>query len=242
MANASLRVGTSTPFSSRAVITSSVAPSNACSLMRAPRCVFTRSRPRQGSGPAAPARKNSGGRRSTPREVLAPLEAGLAQRVGRVMPHRVCRDPRDALAAARAFARGSAAYRIGRRACSTAGGASPDTFSKVDGPLDSRPGCRMTFAVSAAIVAARAGALELAEKHERPCAYCADVVTHPHPTPGRRPSPGPAGGRAPQFVCCRRCAMRHACRRTGRNQLSARGSGGAPRVQRIERGGGRPAR
>ena len=44
------------------------------------------------------------------------------------------------------------------------------------GPLETCPGCRITFAVPAAIAAARAGALDLALKHEEQCAYLADVV------------------------------------------------------------------
>ncbi len=51
-----------------------------------------------------------------------------------------------------------------------------DAGESVRGPLETCPGCRITFAVPAAIAAARAGALELAERHEAQCAYLADVV------------------------------------------------------------------
>ena len=51
-----------------------------------------------------------------------------------------------------------------------------DASASVRGPLETCPGCRITFAVPAAIAAARAGELELAEQHERQCAYLADVV------------------------------------------------------------------
>ena len=44
------------------------------------------------------------------------------------------------------------------------------------GPLETCPGCRITFAVPAAIAAARAGEVELADKHEEQCAYLANVV------------------------------------------------------------------
>lgn len=46
----------------------------------------------------------------------------------------------------------------------------------VRGPLETCPGCRITFAVPAAIAAARAGRLDLAEDYERQCAYLANVV------------------------------------------------------------------
>jgi hypothetical protein len=46
----------------------------------------------------------------------------------------------------------------------------------VRGPLETCPGCRITFAVPAAIAAARAGELDLADKHEEQCAYLANVV------------------------------------------------------------------
>lgn len=51
-----------------------------------------------------------------------------------------------------------------------------DASASVRGPLETCPGCRITFAVPAAIAAARAGELALAEKHEAQCAYLANVV------------------------------------------------------------------
>jgi hypothetical protein len=51
-----------------------------------------------------------------------------------------------------------------------------DAAASVCGPLETCPGCRITFAVPAAIAAARAGALALAEQHEAQCAYLANVV------------------------------------------------------------------
>jgi DNA-binding SARP family transcriptional activator/tetratricopeptide (TPR) repeat protein len=51
-----------------------------------------------------------------------------------------------------------------------------DASVSVRGPLETCPGCRITFAVPAAIAAARAGELALAEKHEEQCAYLANVV------------------------------------------------------------------
>lgn len=51
-----------------------------------------------------------------------------------------------------------------------------DASESVRGPRETCPGCRITFAVPAAIAAARAGELDLAEKHEAQCAYLADVV------------------------------------------------------------------
>ncbi|RFO97308.1 hypothetical protein DIC66_09275 [Rhodoferax lacus] len=51
-----------------------------------------------------------------------------------------------------------------------------DASASVRGPLETCPGCRITFAVPAAIAAARAGELELADKHEAQCAYLANVV------------------------------------------------------------------
>jgi DNA-binding SARP family transcriptional activator len=51
-----------------------------------------------------------------------------------------------------------------------------DAAESVRGPLETCPGCRITFAVPAAIAAARAGEVELAEQHERQCAYLANVV------------------------------------------------------------------
>ena len=51
-----------------------------------------------------------------------------------------------------------------------------DASESVRGPLETCPGCRITFAVPAAIAAARAGEIELAEQHEKQCAYLAQVV------------------------------------------------------------------
>ncbi len=51
-----------------------------------------------------------------------------------------------------------------------------DAAASVRGPLETCPGCRITFAVPAAIAAARAGEVDQAEQHERQCAYLADVV------------------------------------------------------------------
>ncbi len=51
-----------------------------------------------------------------------------------------------------------------------------DAAASVRGPLETCPGCRITFAVPAAIAAARAGEVELAETHESQCAYLANVV------------------------------------------------------------------
>ncbi|HEX5737919.1 MAG TPA: hypothetical protein VFY22_05365, partial [Hydrogenophaga sp.] len=51
-----------------------------------------------------------------------------------------------------------------------------DASESVRGPLETCPGCRITFAVPAAIAAARAGEIELAEQHETQCAYLAQVV------------------------------------------------------------------
>lgn len=51
-----------------------------------------------------------------------------------------------------------------------------DASASVRGPLETCPGCRITFAVPAAIAAARAGELALAERHEEQCAYLANVV------------------------------------------------------------------
>jgi len=51
-----------------------------------------------------------------------------------------------------------------------------DASASVRGPLETCPGCRITFAVPAAIAAARAGELALADKHEEQCAYLANVV------------------------------------------------------------------
>ncbi len=46
----------------------------------------------------------------------------------------------------------------------------------VRGPLETCPGCRITFAVPAAIAAARGGQLDLAERYERATDYLANVV------------------------------------------------------------------
>jgi tetratricopeptide (TPR) repeat protein len=51
-----------------------------------------------------------------------------------------------------------------------------DANLSVRGPLETCPGCRITFAVPAAIAAARAGELDLADQHEQQCAYLANVV------------------------------------------------------------------
>ncbi len=51
-----------------------------------------------------------------------------------------------------------------------------DAAASVRGPLETCPGCRITFAMPAAIAAARAGEVELAEQHEAQCTYLADVV------------------------------------------------------------------
>lgn len=51
-----------------------------------------------------------------------------------------------------------------------------DASASVRGPLETCPGCRITFAVPAAIAAARAREVELAEQHEAQCAYLANVV------------------------------------------------------------------
>ncbi len=51
-----------------------------------------------------------------------------------------------------------------------------DASASVRGPLETCPGCRITFAVPAAIAAAQAGELDLAGKHEEQCAYLANVV------------------------------------------------------------------
>ena len=51
-----------------------------------------------------------------------------------------------------------------------------DAAASVRGPLETCPGCRITFAMPAAIAAARAGDVALADQHEAQCAYLADVV------------------------------------------------------------------
>jgi tetratricopeptide (TPR) repeat protein len=51
-----------------------------------------------------------------------------------------------------------------------------DAREAVRGPLETCPGCRITFAVPAAIAAARAGRLDLAADYERAVEYLANVV------------------------------------------------------------------
>ena len=51
-----------------------------------------------------------------------------------------------------------------------------DARAAVHGPLETCPGCRITFAVPAAIAAARAGRLDLAADYERASEYLANVV------------------------------------------------------------------
>ena len=51
-----------------------------------------------------------------------------------------------------------------------------DAQDAVRGPLETCPGCRITFAVPAAIAAARARRLDLAEAHARSCEYLTNVV------------------------------------------------------------------
>jgi DNA-binding SARP family transcriptional activator len=51
-----------------------------------------------------------------------------------------------------------------------------DAREAVRGPLETCPGCRITFAVPAAIAAARAGQRDLAEEYAGQTAYLADVV------------------------------------------------------------------
>ena len=51
-----------------------------------------------------------------------------------------------------------------------------DAREAVHGPLETCPGCRITFAVPAAISAARAGRLDLAEEYAGQTAYLANVV------------------------------------------------------------------
>lgn len=51
-----------------------------------------------------------------------------------------------------------------------------DAAASVRGPLETCPGCRITFAVPAAIAAARGGEVDLADEHEAQCAYLANVV------------------------------------------------------------------
>ncbi|MEP7280935.1 MAG: AAA family ATPase [Rubrivivax sp.] len=51
-----------------------------------------------------------------------------------------------------------------------------DAREAVHGPLETCPGCRITFAVPAAIAAARAGRLDLAQEYADQTAYLADVV------------------------------------------------------------------
>lgn len=51
-----------------------------------------------------------------------------------------------------------------------------DAAASVRGPIETCPGCRVTFAIPAAIAAARAGEVELSARHEAQCAYLANVV------------------------------------------------------------------
>jgi hypothetical protein len=51
-----------------------------------------------------------------------------------------------------------------------------DAQEAVRGNLETCPGCRITFAVPAAIAAARAGRLDLAERYEPAVEYLANVV------------------------------------------------------------------
>jgi hypothetical protein len=51
-----------------------------------------------------------------------------------------------------------------------------DAREAVRGPLETCPGCRITFAVPAAIAAARAKRLDLAQDYETQTAYLANVV------------------------------------------------------------------
>jgi DNA-binding SARP family transcriptional activator len=51
-----------------------------------------------------------------------------------------------------------------------------DAAASVRGPLETCPGCRITFAVPAAIAAARAGEVAEAERYEEQCTYLANVV------------------------------------------------------------------
>jgi tetratricopeptide (TPR) repeat protein len=51
-----------------------------------------------------------------------------------------------------------------------------DAREAVHGPLETCPGCRITFAVPAAIAAARAGRLDLAEEYAGQATYLANVV------------------------------------------------------------------
>jgi DNA-binding SARP family transcriptional activator len=55
-------------------------------------------------------------------------------------------------------------------------GALADAEDAVRGPLETCPGCRITFAVPATIAAARGGELDLAVRHERAADYLANVV------------------------------------------------------------------
>jgi hypothetical protein len=48
--------------------------------------------------------------------------------------------------------------------------------ASVHGPLETCPGCRITFTVPAAIAAARAGRLDVAQEYASQTAYLADVV------------------------------------------------------------------
>jgi DNA-binding SARP family transcriptional activator len=55
-------------------------------------------------------------------------------------------------------------------------GALEEARSAVKGPLETCPGCRITFTVPAAMAAARAGRLDLAQEYASQTAYLADVV------------------------------------------------------------------
>ena len=51
-----------------------------------------------------------------------------------------------------------------------------EAAAAVRGPLETCPGCRITFAIPATIAAARARELDLATEHERASDYLANVV------------------------------------------------------------------
>jgi len=55
-------------------------------------------------------------------------------------------------------------------------GALEEAEASVRGPLETCPGCRITFAIPATIAAARAGEMDLASSHERVSEYLANVV------------------------------------------------------------------
>jgi hypothetical protein len=58
----------------------------------------------------------------------------------------------------------------------TAMGALEEAQAAVRGPLETCPGCRITFAIPATIAAARARELDLADEHGRTSEYLANVV------------------------------------------------------------------